>query len=146
MGMIIIVPKSWRCFECQWVHLRKALGERCPVRHVVSTAKYRLCVSHSVTSWLFATPWTVPARLLCPWNSPGQNFGGGWHSLFQGIFPTQGLNPGLLHCRWVLHCLSHQGSPFYFKVSAFPFHHQAAFLRSVSLPMKFYHKAYNANS
>ena len=29
----------------------------------------------------------------------------------QGIFPTQGLNPGLLHCRWILYCLSHQGSP-----------------------------------
>ena len=29
----------------------------------------------------------------------------------QGIFPTQGLNPGLLHCRWTLYRLSHQGSP-----------------------------------
>ena len=36
----------------------------------------------------------------------------GSHSLLQGIFPTQGLNPGLLHCRWVLYCLSHQGSCF----------------------------------
>ena len=30
----------------------------------------------------------------------------------QGIFPTQGSNPGLLHCRQILYCLSHQGSPF----------------------------------
>ena len=35
----------------------------------------------------------------------------GSHSLLQGIFPTQGSNPGLLHCRWILYHLSHQGSP-----------------------------------
>ena len=35
----------------------------------------------------------------------------GCHSLLQGIFPTQGSNLGLLHCRQILHCLSHQGSP-----------------------------------
>ena len=33
------------------------------------------------------------------------------HSLLQGIFPTQGSNPGLLHCRWILYQLSYQGSP-----------------------------------
>ena len=40
-----------------------------------------------------------PARLLCSWNSPGQNTGVGGHSLLQGLFPTQGLNPCLPHCR-----------------------------------------------
>ena len=35
----------------------------------------------------------------------------GSHSLLQGIFPTQGLNLGLRHCRQILHHLSHQGSP-----------------------------------
>ena len=49
--------------------------------------------------------------LYSPWNSPGQNTGVGSLSLFQGIFPTQGSNPGLLHCRWILHQLSHKGSP-----------------------------------
>ena len=39
-----------------------------------------------------------PARLLCPWNSPGKNIGVGCHALLQGIFPTQGSNPGLPHC------------------------------------------------
>ena len=34
----------------------------------------------------------------------------GYHSLLQGIFPTKGLNPGLLHCRQILYHLSHQGS------------------------------------
>ena len=38
-----------------------------------------------------------PARLLCPWASPGKNTGAGCHALLQGIFSTQGLNPGLLH-------------------------------------------------
>ena len=42
---------------------------------------------------------------------PGKNTGMGCHALFQGIFPTPGLNPGLLHCRQILYCLRHQGSP-----------------------------------
>ena len=49
--------------------------------------------------------------LLCPWDSPGKNTGVGSHSLLQGIFPNQELNPGLLHYRWILYHLSHQGSP-----------------------------------
>ena len=57
------------------------------------------------------TLWTVPARLLCPCNSPGQNTGVGSCSLLQGIFPTQGLNLGFPLCRWVLYQLSPQGSP-----------------------------------
>ena len=43
-------------------------------------------------------------------DSPGRNIGAGCHSLFQGIFPIQGLDPGLSHCRRFLYCLSHQGS------------------------------------
>ena len=39
---------------------------------------------------LFSIPWTVPARLLCPWDSPGKNTGVGYHFLLQGIFPTRG--------------------------------------------------------
>ena len=44
-----------------------------------------------------------PTRLLCPWGSPGKNTGVGCHFLFQGIFLTQGLNPGFLHCRRMLY-------------------------------------------
>jgi len=43
-----------------------------------------------------------PHGLYSPWDSPGQNTGGGSLSLLWGIFPTQGLNPGLPHCRLVL--------------------------------------------
>ena len=48
---------------------------------------------------LFAAPWTI----YSPWNSPGQNTGVGSLSLFQGIFPTQGSNPGLPHFSQILY-------------------------------------------
>jgi len=53
-----------------------------------------------------------PLGASCPWNSPGKNTGVVSHSLLQGIFLTQGSNPGLPHCRQVLYHLSHQGSPY----------------------------------
>ena len=52
-----------------------------------------------------------PARLLCSQDSSGKNTGVGCHALLQGIFPTQGLNPGLPYCRQILYLLSHQGNP-----------------------------------
>ena len=52
-----------------------------------------------------------PARLLCPSNSPGKNMEVGSHSLLQRLFLNQESNPGLLHCRWILYHLSHQGNP-----------------------------------
>ena len=67
-------------------------------------------VSHSVVP-LFVTPWTVSTRLLCPWDSSGKITGVGSHSLLQGNFPTQGLNPDLPHCRQTLYRLRHQGRP-----------------------------------
>ena len=44
-----------------------------------------------------------PTRLPHPWDSPGKNTGVGCHFLLQRIFPTQGSNPHLLHCRQILH-------------------------------------------
>ena len=52
-----------------------------------------------------------PHGLYSPWNSPGQNTGVGSLSLLHWIFPAQGLNPGLPHCRQILYQLSHKGSP-----------------------------------
>ena len=49
-------------------------------------------------------------RLYSPWNSLGQNTGVDSLSLLQGIFPTQGLNPGLLHCRQILYQLGYEGN------------------------------------
>ena len=70
-------------------------------------------VSHLVISDSLWPHGLQPARLLCPWDSAGKNTGLGCHVLLQGLFLTQGSNLGLLHCRWILYCLSHQGSPWY---------------------------------
>ena len=72
--------------------------------------------SHSVLS---DSSW--PHGLYSPWNSPGQNTEVGNFSLLQGIFPTQGLNPGLPHCRWILYQLSHKRSPRILECLAYPF-------------------------
>ena len=50
-----------------------------------------------------------------------QNTGVGSHSLLQGIFPIQGSNPGLPHCRQILYQLSHRGSPRILEWAAYPF-------------------------
>ena len=62
-----------------------------------------------------------PHGLYSLWNSPSQNTGVGSLSLLQGIFPTQGSNPGISHCRWILYQLSHKGSPRIPKWVAYPF-------------------------
>ena len=64
---------------------------------------------------LFAIAWTAgysPAPGSCPWRFSRQEYWSGLPcSLLQGIFPTQGSNPGLPHWRQILYSLSHQGSP-----------------------------------
>ena len=82
-----------------------------------------------------------PTRLPCPWDSPGNNTGVGCHfllqcmkvksgmgscSLPQGIFPTQGLNPGVQHCRQILYQLSHQGSSRILEWVAYPFANESS--------------------
>ena len=70
---------------------------------------------HSVSNSL------QPHGLYSPWNSPGQNTGLGSLSLFQRIFPTEGLNPGLPHYRQILYQLSHKGSPRMLELVTYPF-------------------------
>ena len=71
---------------------------------------------------LFATPRTVACQAPLSMDCPGKNTGVGCRALLQGIFLTQGLNPGLLHCRQILYCLSHQSAswsvPRDYKVAA----------------------------
>ena len=74
-----------------------------------------------------------PHELYSPWKSPGWNTGVGSCSLLQGIFPTQGLNPGLPHCRQILYQLSHQGSPRILEWVAYPFSSGSLRLGSPSL-------------
>jgi len=97
-------------------------------------ARAHVCVVVVVESlsnvWLFVSLYVAMCLIaqLCPTlcdpmnctlsgssvlgDSLGKNTGVGCHSLLQGIFPTQGLNPGLLHCRQIFYHLSHQGSPY----------------------------------
>ena len=81
--------------------------------------------SHSVVSNSLR-----PHELYSPWNSPGQNTGVGSCSLLQGIFPTQGLNPGLTHCRQILYQLSHKGSPRILEWVAYPFSSRSSWPRN----------------
>ena len=75
-------------------------------RHIRWTLYLRYSKWKSLSRvWLFMTPRTI----YSPWNYPGQNTGVGSHSICQGIFPAQVLNPGLLHCSWFLYQLSHKG-------------------------------------
>ena len=74
-----------------WVRSHNAYSLRC----------VRLCKSLDYS----------PAGSSVHGHSPGKNTGVGCHVLLQGIFPTQGSDLDLLHCRWSLYCLSHQGSP-----------------------------------
>ena len=71
-----------------------------------------------------------PHGLYSPWNSLGQKTGVGSISLLQGIFPTQGSNPGLLHCRRILYQLSHKGSPRILEWVAYPFSSRSSLPRN----------------
>ena len=81
-----------------------------------------------------------PHGLYSLWNSPGQNTGVGSLSLLQGIFPTQGSNPGLQHCRWILYQLSHSGlfeSSFRFREKLNRQYRQFPCIPSPDLPIIF---------
>ena len=71
-----------------------------------------------------------PHGLYSPWNSPGQNTGVGSPSLLQGIFPTQGSNPGLLHCRRILYQLSHKENPRILQWVMYPFSSRSSWPRN----------------
>ena len=71
-----------------------------------------VCVLVAKSCSTLVIPWTMPARLLCSWDSPCKCTGVGCYFLLQGIFPTQESNPGLLHCR------SYEGSPKYYITAA----------------------------
>ena len=81
----------------------------------------RISQSRSVVSNFLWPRALQPTRLLCPWDSPGQNTRVGSHSLLQGIFPSQGSSPGLPHCRQILYPLSHRGGTRTLECVACPF-------------------------
>ena len=71
-------------------------------------------------------------------DSPGKNTGVGCHALLQGIFPTQELNRGLLHCRWILYQLSYQRSPGTVSTSTHLIENQAG--KEVPLSPRFFQR------
>ena len=73
----------------------------------MDTVKPKALVAQSCPTLCDLMDWGLP-RLLCPRDSPGKNTGVGCHSLLQGIFPTQGLNLGLLRCSRILYQVSQQ--------------------------------------
>ena len=77
----------------------------------------------------FVVKWKL---LYSPWNSPDQNTGVGSLSLFQEIFPTQGSNPGLPHCRQILYQVSHKGNPRILEWVAYPFSSGSSWPRNQS--------------
>ena len=77
------------------------------------TYQFLICYVLCLVTQLCPTPCNSmdcsPPGFSVRGDSPGKNTGVGCHALLQGIFPTQGLNPGLLHCRPILYQLSYQG-------------------------------------
>ena len=84
---------------------------------------YVLCLVSQLCSTLCDLMDCGPPRSSVHGDSPGKNTGVGCHAFLQGISQAQGSNPGLLHCRQILYCLSHQGSPIsiisYIKIRLF---------------------------
>ena len=78
-----------------------------------------------------------PHGLYSPWNSPGQNIGVDSCILLEGIFPTQGLNPGLPHCLWILYQLSRKGSPRILEWVAYPFSRECSRHRNWTMISRF---------
>ena len=113
---LVGVERERPALSCQVQTANQKLPSRRPLTVLVHI-KDEWSESYSVMVWLFVTPWTVYSL----WNSPGQNTGVGSLSLLQEIFPTQGSNPGLPRCRWMLYQLSHKGSPGMLEWVAYPF-------------------------
>ena len=94
------------------------------VGYMASLATVQLCcavLSPSVVLTLCDTMDCSPPGSSIQGDSPGKNTWVGCRALLQGIFPTQGLNSGLPHCRQILYHLSHQGSPRILEWVAYPF-------------------------
>ena len=77
-----------------------------PLNHQGSVSVYSLLSRVR----LLVTPLTVAHQAPLSMELSRQEDWSGYHSLLQEVFPTQGSNPDLSHCRWILYCLSQQGS------------------------------------
>ena len=107
------ILKAWKQQECWACETAKCWYSPVECALVQSLEKKQKLALHK---WKFkCTRWSAILTgslkwLYTAWNCPGQNTGMGSCSLLHGIFPTQKLNPGLLHGRWILYQLSYQWS------------------------------------
>ena len=90
------------CQRHTWVNWKMEYSSRVDKKHCV-------CQSLSYVQ-LFETPWTVACQATLSMEFTRQDYGVGCHSLQQGIFLTQGSNPGLLHSGQILHHLESPGN------------------------------------
>ena len=107
-----IIAKNWKPPKClttgEW-------NANC------SLLIYWKVLNHSVMSDSSWPHGLWPTKLFCPWGFSRQEY---WSPLPcppSGIFPPQGSNPSLPHCRQILYCLSHKGSPRMLEWAASPF-------------------------
>ena len=100
-----VIGKLSQVRKTQGIEHMEALCRKLWIGRWWNSSKQCVCENRSIIS---DSLW--PYGLYSPWNSPGQTTGVGSRSLPQGIFPTQGSNPDLPHCRQILYQLSHQGS------------------------------------
>ena len=104
---LLITPYSPVCGNLPSLLAQVSLGNTSHSRRCVCVLSHFSCVQLFVILWIIVHQ--AHSR-----DSPGKNTGMGCHALLQGIFSTQGSNPHflrLLHCRQILHTMSHLGSP-----------------------------------
>ena len=110
------------CSQCGGPGLSLVKGTRSPMlqlRKKMARAM-KVLLAQSCPTLCDPMDCSPPGSSLCE-DLPDKNTEVGCHSLLQGIFPTQGSNPGLLYCRQILYCLSHQESPIILEWIAYPF-------------------------
>ena len=103
VSSFVVVIRTWLLAGC-WLdtsapgHVVLSIG-LLTTQHFLRTTGVCLWEreGESVSLSGYVTLWTVPAKLLCPWDSAGKNTGVGCHALLQGIFPVQGSNSHFLH-------------------------------------------------
>ena len=112
----ILIKVKWsrkKKFFSILVGIKRLLNVTQSPKLLLYDIRLELCVccsvlSSSAVSDTFVTPWTAVCQdsLLCSWGFSRQEYWSGCHALLQGIFSTQGLNPGLSHCMQILYHLS----------------------------------------
>ena len=109
--------ESWLCYSLQTNLDKKFNGFGSPFSYlwmvVLVFVLWNFCQYWSEVAQLCLTLCNPMDRLLRPWDFPGKSTGVGCHFLLQRIFPTQGSNLGLLHCRHILYWLSYEGNPMF---------------------------------